>query len=304
MTSEFNVRTLATSDAPSVISLWNKVLPASQPWNEPLGALRRKRDHLDDLVFVAQSEEEIVGAVMAGYDGVRGWIYSLAVLPEFRRRGIGRALVEHAEKSLAQLGCLKINLQVRSDNGEVIAFYERLGFLTEDRISLGKPVSCGRDSNSEKISSIGLSGEKGPALSKTNGSIDGEPTKEEIRFVDDQLEDFNAQKTGRDDKRTVNLAIRNDDQDIVAGLNGLTTLDWLYIGTLWVHPQHRRRGLGTQLLLHAETIANQRGCIGACLTSFSFQSPEFYRRHGYETCGAIEDYPIGESLGFYCKRFE
>ena len=75
---------------------------------------------------------------MAGYDGHRGWIYSLAVAPDLRGRGVGRALMAHAEAALAALGCPKINLQVVGANAEVVGFYRALGYSVEDRVSLGK----------------------------------------------------------------------------------------------------------------------------------------------------------------------
>jgi len=75
---------------------------------------------------------------MAGYDGHRGWLYTVAVSPQYRRQGIGRKLVQHAESALIEMGCLKINLQVRASNAEVVAFYQRLGYLVEERISMGK----------------------------------------------------------------------------------------------------------------------------------------------------------------------
>jgi len=75
---------------------------------------------------------------MSGYDGHRGWLYTVAVKQEYRRRGIGRQLVDHAVAALSDMGCPKVNLQVRSTNKEVIAFYEAAGFSTEDRVSMGK----------------------------------------------------------------------------------------------------------------------------------------------------------------------
>jgi ribosomal protein S18 acetylase RimI-like enzyme len=75
---------------------------------------------------------------MGGYDGHRGWIYSVAVLPQYQRRGIGTALIRHLESTLTALGCLKVNLQVRSTNAAVIAFYKRLGYTVEERVSMGK----------------------------------------------------------------------------------------------------------------------------------------------------------------------
>ena len=75
---------------------------------------------------------------MGGYDGHRGWIYSLAVAPRFRRRGIGTALVRHVEKALLGRGCPKINLQVLPSNSDVVAFYRKLGYKVEERISIGR----------------------------------------------------------------------------------------------------------------------------------------------------------------------
>ncbi len=80
----------------------------------------------------------MIATVMGGYDGHRGWIYSLAVDDHKRHRGIGTALVEKIEQSLKALGCLKVNLQVVGSNSGVVDFYEKLGFSVEDRISMGK----------------------------------------------------------------------------------------------------------------------------------------------------------------------
>jgi ribosomal protein S18 acetylase RimI-like enzyme len=75
---------------------------------------------------------------MAGYDGHRGWIYYLAVDPDYQRKHIGRRMMEKAESELQKLGCPKINLQVRTSNKAVISFYKRLGFSTDDVVGLGK----------------------------------------------------------------------------------------------------------------------------------------------------------------------
>ena len=79
---------------------------------------------------------------MAGYDGHRGWLYAIAVLSGHRARGIGARLVREAEQRLHELGCRKINLQVRSTNAEVVSFYEAVGYFVEDRISMGKRVDA------------------------------------------------------------------------------------------------------------------------------------------------------------------
>ena len=80
---------------------------------------------------------EIVASVMAGYDGHRGWLNYLAVTPCFRRCGIGRRIVKEAEARLREMGCPKINIQIRTGNTQVIEFYQRVGFKTDDVISMG-----------------------------------------------------------------------------------------------------------------------------------------------------------------------
>jgi ribosomal protein S18 acetylase RimI-like enzyme len=83
----------------------------------------------------------VIGSIMAGYDGHRGWLYAVAVLNSHRRRGVGTALVRGAEDRLRSMGCSKINLQVRASNATVVEFYKRLGYVIEERMSMGKRVT-------------------------------------------------------------------------------------------------------------------------------------------------------------------
>jgi len=79
---------------------------------------------------------------MAGYDGHRGWLYSVAVRRAFQRKGVGSALVREAERRLLALGCPKINLQIMLANYSVAAFYRKLGYAIEERISMSKPIGA------------------------------------------------------------------------------------------------------------------------------------------------------------------
>jgi ribosomal protein S18 acetylase RimI-like enzyme len=133
-----SIRPYQDSDEQAVIALWQEVLPDSAPHNDPATSLRNKLAVDRNLLFVADVEGEVVGTVMGGYDGHRGWIYSVAVRPQNRRRGIGGALIRRMEVALFEQGCLKVNLQVRTSNAAVIAFYQALGYDVEERISMGK----------------------------------------------------------------------------------------------------------------------------------------------------------------------
>ena len=132
------IRLYEDADEAAVVALWLATLRDSAPHNDPIVAIRKKRASTCDLFYVAILEGALVGTVMGGYDGHRGWIYSVAVDPGFRRRGIGSALLRHLETVLRERGCLKLNLQVRTSNLGVVAFYESLGFATDAVISMGK----------------------------------------------------------------------------------------------------------------------------------------------------------------------
>ncbi len=122
------------------MALWLAVFGYESAHNRPALAIDKKLAVDDQLFFVAVADAAVIGTVMAGYDGHRGWIYSVAVAPAHRRQGIGARLVTHAEAALAAKGCMKINLQIMPENERVTAFYTALGYAVEPRISMGKKV--------------------------------------------------------------------------------------------------------------------------------------------------------------------
>ena len=137
------IRTYEDSDEPAVVDLWRRSFadPNPAPHNDPAASIRRKLAVGRELFFVAEADGAVVGTVLAGYDGHRGWLYSVAVHPAHRRRGIGAALVRRAEAALAalaELGCPKVNLQVVESNAAVVGFYQKLGYAVEPRVSMGK----------------------------------------------------------------------------------------------------------------------------------------------------------------------
>lgn len=131
-----NIRQYTTADRAALIALWHATFPHDPPHNAPSMMIDAKLA-VDDMIFVAESFDEITGACMAGYDGHRGWLYAIAVRQDNRRAGAGSALVKHAMHALQARGCVKVNLQIRAANKAVAAFYESLGFVIEDRLSMG-----------------------------------------------------------------------------------------------------------------------------------------------------------------------
>ena len=134
---QFIIRSFQVSDEPDVIDLWHRC-NLVVPQNDPKKDIAMKLQVQPELFFVGVISNSIVSTVMSGYDGHRGWIYYLAVDPDFQQNGIGRRMVEKAEMKLRKLGCTKINLQVRNSNKPVIAFYKHIGFLDDDVIGMGK----------------------------------------------------------------------------------------------------------------------------------------------------------------------
>jgi ribosomal protein S18 acetylase RimI-like enzyme len=133
-----DIRPYESKDQTQVVALWSEVFPDDPPWNEPSSMIRRKLTVQPELFLVAHVTGEVAGTVLAGFDGVRGWIHHLAVRASYRRQGLASSLMTAAEKGLAALGCPKVNLQVRATNSAVVGFYRSLGYEVEDRTSLGK----------------------------------------------------------------------------------------------------------------------------------------------------------------------
>jgi ribosomal protein S18 acetylase RimI-like enzyme len=135
---DLTIRPFESADRPALEELWGRVFADDPPWNAAPVMIANKLQVQPELLLVGVFDERLVGAVMAGFDGVRGWIYHLAVAPESRRRGIATQLVRAAESGLRKLGCPKVNIQVRASNAEVVAFYQSLGFTLEERVSMGR----------------------------------------------------------------------------------------------------------------------------------------------------------------------
>jgi len=131
------VRTYKDTDKEKVVDIW-KQCDLVVPWNHAETDINIKKDFQPDLFLVGEIDNLIVATVMAGFEGHRGWINYLAVLPDFQKQGVGREIMQEAERRLRELDCPKINLQVRSSNKDIIAFYESIGFTQDDVISLGK----------------------------------------------------------------------------------------------------------------------------------------------------------------------
>lgn len=131
------IRPYREADEDAVVALWHEC-DLVRPWNDPIKDIGRKLRIQRDLFLVGLLDGRLVATVMAGYEGHRGWVNYLAVAPDSRRAGVGRLLMDEAEARLREMGCPKINLQVRRSNAEAARFYRSIGYAEDDVLSMGK----------------------------------------------------------------------------------------------------------------------------------------------------------------------
>ena len=130
-------RAMKDGEEDAVIALWESC-GLTRPWNEPRRDIDFARGKANSDILVAEENGRLIATVMAGHDGHRGTIYYLAVDPALQRRGLGRAAVAAAEAWLKARGVWKINLLVRTENTDVLGFYQKLGYEKGGVVSLGR----------------------------------------------------------------------------------------------------------------------------------------------------------------------
>ena len=136
------LRSFGWRDLEAVLDLWRAAGPGIHLGrSDSPDEIRKKLSRDPDLFLVAEDQGRIIGAVMGGYDGRRGLVYHLAVLPEERRRGLGSRLMAELELRLRAKGCVKYYLLVTPDNPQVLEFYRRLGWSVMDMTLMGKELT-------------------------------------------------------------------------------------------------------------------------------------------------------------------
>lgn len=135
-----DIRDYEASDESTVVALW-QACGLTVPWNDPVSDIRRCVGGPSSTLLVGLHDGDLIATTMVGHDGHRGWMYYVAVRPEWHGRGIGREIVQAAEAWLASRGVPKVMLLVREGNAGVVPFYARLGFAEEARILMSKRLA-------------------------------------------------------------------------------------------------------------------------------------------------------------------
>lgn len=141
--ADMQIEVFAEQHRQALIALWTEC-GLVVPQNDPDKDIDRKLQVGADLFLLGVLDGEVVASVMGGYEGHRGWINYLAVKPSHQRKGYGQAMMAAVETRLREKGCPKINLQVRSTNTAVIAFYDALGYGNDNVVGLGKRLESDR----------------------------------------------------------------------------------------------------------------------------------------------------------------
>jgi len=115
------------------------------------------------------------------------------------------------------------------------------------------------------------------------------------------LHNYNTQQAGDSHGKQICFVLYAPDQKVAGGLIGETHWGWFYINLLFVKDDLRGHGYGHRLLTLAEDEARQSGAKYVYLDTFSFQAPDFYKRHGYQVFGELKDFPPGHQR-YYLKK--
>ena len=139
--SPSRIRSMAPEDLPEVIRFWEEMEGIGLSESDSVPALTSYLQRNPELSFVARNEQQqIVGSVLCGHDGRRGYLHHLAVARNYRKMGIGRALVEKCLSSLQALNILKCNLFLFSDNSSGEAFWREMGWRERGDLRLMQKV--------------------------------------------------------------------------------------------------------------------------------------------------------------------
>lgn len=127
MIAELAIAEIEDVDVSAVVSLWERCA-LTRPWNDPVADIALARRGTNSTILLGRENNHIVASAMVGHDGHRGWVYYVAVDPDWRGQGLGRAIMTAAEDWLRKAGIAKLQLLVRRENAKASAFYETIGY--------------------------------------------------------------------------------------------------------------------------------------------------------------------------------
>lgn len=254
-------------------------------------------EQVEYIPFAIYDGNRMVGFIMHAYevnttDGY--WINGFLIDAKEQGKGYGRAailrMITWIQSQFPQ--CEEIRLTVHKDNRIAKTLYSNLGF-----------VETGNWFGDEEVLKLDVLSNKGSnELSQININ---RSSPEEAHSVRTNLIKFNAQFIAEDLQQNyeeINLHIKDENGEIAGGINSVFCWNWIEVDILWVDDRFRGRGYGSGLLQEIERIAKEKQCTFIKLNTFSFQAPEFYRKHGFQETARIDDAPRGHQHYYLLKR--
>jgi len=248
-------------------------------------------------MVLKDSEGNVVGGISASTQVRVMYLETLWVADEYRKRGYGRDLVLAAERAGFENGC--ITSHTWSLSFQAPGFYQKIGYEVLG-IYDGYP-----DGITESVLGKRIQPHQRGCLEE-NGqfSITDDVTEAEMNIVHAGLGRYVDEQIGnKRDGIGIKLVIRDSTDDVIGGLLAFTTMRNLVVELVWLDERYRGRGLGRKLILEAERIAQEHGCIAVQASALSFQSPGFFRRMGYTVFGMSDGYPDPVKEYYLIKRF-
>jgi ribosomal protein S18 acetylase RimI-like enzyme len=130
----------------------------------------------------------------------------------------------------------------------------------------------------------------------------GTDSQQIIQILEDKIYGHNSAKINKFDGAIFSRVIRDDNEEIIAGIAGWTWAGACEIILLWVHENSRKRGIGKLLLEAAEEEARNKKCSEILVRSYSFQAPHFYEKHGFLIEHILDNFPKGFQYYILMKK--
>ena len=272
------IRAFKKEDQPALEELWGRVFAGDPAWNAAALLIARKLTVQPELLLVAVLDGRLVGAVMAGFDGVRGWIHHLAVAPDARRRGIGRHLIRAAEAGLRALGCAKVNLQVRASNLDVVEFYRALGYQVEERVSMGRRLTASEDGLTTRTVREFREGDELPLYAVFHSAVHGLAARD---YTPDQLAAWAPEQPELapwTDRMRARRPFVVEEGGRIVGYADVQPSG--YIDHFFVSATDARRGVGRLLMERIHARANELQLV-QLYAEVSLTAEPFFDRFGF-----------------------
>jgi GNAT superfamily N-acetyltransferase len=261
-------------------------------------------EQVEYIPFAIYDGNQMVGFIMHAYevnttDGY--WINGFLIDAKEQGKGYGRAailqMITWIQSQFPQ--CEEIRLTVHKDNRIAKTLYSNLGFAETGNWFGDEEVL-----KLDVLSNQEVKRRERDEMSQINIH---RSSSEEAQSVRTNLIKFNAQFIAEDLQQNyeeINLHIKDENDEIAGGINSVFCWNWIEVDILWVDDRFRGRGYGSRLLQEIERIAREKQCTFIKLNTFSFQAPEFYRKHGFQEITRIDDAPRGHQHYYFIKYLE